>query len=196
MLSRSSSLPAFPLPLFSSSYELLFPQPLSFDTDLSCPIVCPLTSPSFRFQPLVGYCFQWLTHSLAHPNFATRLLSAACALFAKNHPGGAPPQCRTTHVPATHSSLSFHHLTNPFFSNPFPLSSLQIARGYPLASRIANHVSRFGFTNTGHGRRFRITRDATAPQDPRIHGARATDHGSPPRFLSLRTSLRPCLTKP
>src|SRR5437879_12328955 len=64
----------FVLPLFSWSYELLFPQPLYFDNDLRCP-------------PVWGYPF--LQRSIFQPsNLSTPLLTYSCScelcVVAKN----------------------------------------------------------------------------------------------------------------
>ena len=60
--------PVFVVPLFSCSYELLFPQALYFDNDLRCPGVYPLCLPS----SCLGYLFS-ITYGLC---------SSLCSLFA------------------------------------------------------------------------------------------------------------------
>src|ERR1700720_3913749 len=82
-------------PLFSYSYELLFPQLLYFDNDLNCPGVSPPLRPPRshsehsvlrfsrnrfairRLRTLILSC-SFFPHSFP-------LFSMACALFAQNH---------------------------------------------------------------------------------------------------------------
>src|SRR4029077_7345379 len=87
---RVSSTP-FAVPLFSWSYELLFPQALYFDKDLRCYGCVPCTLCVALFPSSLVQYFQQLANSfsLFALFFCTRvpLISAGYRLFCKKHRG-------------------------------------------------------------------------------------------------------------
>ena len=137
-----SQLSNFIGPLFSYSYELLFPQPLCFDIHPHCPGVSPSSIPDAQDVP---------TPTSAN-SFVYRQLQPLCSLFptpilyfqslAASFPktpgwgylcdSSALSASRRYRLPSFSFLLCFHTLTNPFSCNSFLFTSIQNPRGATL----------------------------------------------------------------
>ena len=84
----------FAAPLFSWSYELLFPQLFCFHNHLRCPRVSPSRPSDFNIQRYSGstknqvFCIQTLARSLSSSKKSSAVESAISGLFGQNTPGG------------------------------------------------------------------------------------------------------------